>query len=291
VILVDNLYNQNPITEEDIHFLTMFSNQAGLAIENALLYRNLEEVHKELKAAQNLLVQQEKRAALGELSNCIAHEIKNPLTSIGGFARRLDRSIPEGVPEKRYAQTIIKEVDRLEKILNDTLYYTHEEPAAFKECDLQEILEGSLSMMMEGFDAKGIQLNKAYVQNLPKVHGDANQLKQAFFNLISNGYQAMKGKGMLSLRTSSFLKNGFSYIKVEVQDTGKGIDPGDLHHIFNPFYSTKTSSTGLGLSIVHKIVTSHQGQIEVDNHPGEGVIVIITLPVNMESGKRLNRLL
>jgi signal transduction histidine kinase len=262
-----------------------------LAIENALLYRHLEEVHKKLKAAQNLLVQQEKRAALGELSNSIAHEIKNPLTSIGGFARRLDRSIPEGVPEKRYAQTIIKEVARLEKILNDTLCYTHDESSAFKECDLQEILEGSLSMMGEGFDAKGIHLNKAYDQNLPKVHGDANQLKQAFFNLISNGYQAMKGKGMLSLRTSSFTKNGSSYIKVEVEDTGKGIDPGDLHHIFNPFYSTKTSNIGLGLSIVHKIVTSHQGQIEVDNHPGEGVNIIITLPVIVESGKRLNGLL
>ncbi len=100
VILVDNLYNQNPIADEDIQFLSMFTNQAGLAIENVLLYRNLEEIHQELKETQNLLVHREKMAALGELSANIAHEIKNPLVSIGGFARRLDRAIPDEASEK-----------------------------------------------------------------------------------------------------------------------------------------------------------------------------------------------
>ena len=125
VILVDNLYNQNPITDEDIQFLSMFSNQAGLAIENTILYRNLEEVHRELKEAQALLVHQEKMVALGELSTNIAHEIKNPLVSIGGFARRLDRAMPDESQEKRYTQTIMKEVARLEKILDDIHTYTH----------------------------------------------------------------------------------------------------------------------------------------------------------------------
>ena len=278
VILVDNLYNQNPITEEDIHFLTMFSNQAGLAIENALLYRNLEEVHQELKEAQNLLLHREKMAALGELSNSIAHEIKNPLTSIGGFARRLDRSISTEAPEKRYAQTIIKEVVRLETILSNILDYTHDESTPFKKCDLRKILKDSLSMISEGFNAGRIQLVEEFDQELPNVNGDDRQLKQAFFNLIENACQAMKGKGVLILRASSFSKNGSPYIKVEVEDTGKGIHPEDLHHIFNPFYTTKTSSLGLGLPIVHKIITSHRGQIEVDNHPGKGVNFIITLP-------------
>ena len=290
VILVDNLYNQNPITEEDIDFLTMFSNQAGLAIENALLYRNLEEVHQELKEAQNFLLHREKMAALGELSNSIAHEIKNPLTSIGGFARRLDRSIPTEVPEKRYTQTIIKEAVRLETILNDILNYTHDESKIFKECDLRKILKDSLSMISEGFDAGGIQLVEEFDQKLPKVNGDDRQLKQAFFHLIENACQAMKGKGTLILRASPFSKRASPYIKVEVEDTGKGIHPEDLHHIFNPFYTTKTSSLGLGLPIVHKIITSHQGQIEVDNHPGKGVNFIITLPAREEGVERLNGL-
>jgi two-component system, NtrC family, sensor histidine kinase HydH len=280
VILVDNLYNQNPITEEDIHFLSMFANQAGLAIENAILYRNLEEVHRELKETQTFLVHLEKMVALGEMSTTIAHEIKNPLTSIGGFARRLDRAIPGESQEKRYTQTIIKEVSRLEKILNDLLNYTREESLVFKELDLRDILEESLSIVTEGIRSGGIQLVKEFAKEVPKVIGDSLQLKQAFFNLINNACQAMTERGVLSLRVHSFSKNGSSYIKVEVEDTGKGIDPENLHNIFNPFYSTKESRLGLGLPIVHKIITSHRGQIEVDNHPGKGTNFIITLPAS-----------
>ena len=286
VILVDNLYNQNPITEEDLHFLSMFTNQAGLTIENAILYRNLEEVHHELKETQTLLVHLEKMVALGEMSTTIAHEIKNPLTSIGGFARRLDRTIPEESQEKKYSQTIIKEVSRLEKILNDLLNYTRDESLVFKEVDLRGILEENLSMVTQGIHPGGIQLIKEYAEEIHRVMGDPHQLKQAFFNLINNACQAMKGKGILFLRVHPFSKNGSHYIKVEVEDTGKGIDLENLHNIFNPFYSTKESCLGLGLPIVHKIITSHRGQIEVDNHPGKGVNFIITLPAQQEMAKK-----
>jgi signal transduction histidine kinase len=278
VILVDNFYNQNPITEEDIHLLNMFSNQAGLAIENAILYRNLEEVHQELKKLQTFLIHREKMVALGEMSATIAHEIKNPLVSIGGFARRLNRAIPDEAPAKRHAQTIIKEVARLEKTLNDILNYTRDASMDFKEVDLRDILEDSLSMISGGFDLGGIQLIKQFSEELPKLKGDYQQLKQAFFNMISNAYQAMNGKGTLSIRVNPTTKDDSSYIRVEVEDTGKGIDSKNLHNIFNPFFTTKDSSLGLGLPIVYKIVTSHQGQIEVDNHPGKGVTFIITLP-------------
>lgn len=285
VILVDNLYNRNPITEEDIRYLTMFSSQAGLAIENGLLYRNLEEVHQELKETQTFLVHQEKMAALGELSTSIAHEIRNPLVSIGGFARRLDRTLPADASEKRYAQTIVKEVGRLEKILSHILTYTHEESLAPKELDLREVMEESLSMISEGLRNGGIQLTKEFSENVPRVKGDYYQLKQAFFNLISNAYESMNGKGRLSIRIHPLLKNGSSSVRVEVEDTGAGIDPEALHHIFNPFYTTKEDRLGLGLSIIHKIVTSHQGQIEVNNQHGRGVTFLLTLPAHEEKQK------
>jgi signal transduction histidine kinase len=282
VILVDNLYNRNPITEDDIRYLTTFSNQAGLAIENARLYRNLEGVHQELKEAQTLLVYQEKMAALGELSASIAHEIRNPLVSIGGFARRLDRTLFADAPEKRYTQTIMKEVQRLEKILGNILTYTHEEPVALKKLDLREVMEESLSMMSEGLRNGGIQLTKKFSEKVPEVTGDYYQLKQAFFNLISNAYESMNGKGRLSIRIHPLSMNGTSFVKVEVEDTGAGIDPEALHHIFNPFYTTKDDRLGLGLPIIHKIVTVHQGQIEVNNHPGRGVIFSLTFPAQEE---------
>jgi signal transduction histidine kinase len=282
VILVDNLYNRNPITEENIRYLAMFSNQAGLAIENAMLYRNLEEIHQELKEAQTFLVHQEKLAALGELSTSIAHEIRNPLVSIGGFARRLDHTLPADASEKRYAQTIVKEVGRLEKILSHILTYTHEEAMAPKELDLREVMEESLSMISEGLRSGGIQLDKEFSEKVPGVKGDYYQLKHAFFNLISNAYESMNGKGKLSIRIHPLLKNGSSFVRVEVEDTGPGIDPESLHHIFNPLYTTKDNRLGLGLSIIHKIATFHQGQIEVNNHPGKGVTFLLTLPAQEE---------
>lgn len=285
VILVDNLYNRNTISDEDIRYLTMFSSQAGLAIENALLYRNLEEVHQELKEAQSFLVHQEKMAALGELSTSIAHEIRNPLVSIGGFARRLDRTLPDDASEKRYTRTIVREVERVEKILSHILTYTHEEAIGIKELDLREVMEESLSMVSEGLRNGRIQLIKTFSEKIPTVKGDYYQLKQAFFNLANNAYESMKDGGKLSIRIHSLLKNGASFVGVEVEDTGGGIDPEALHHIFNPFYTTKDNRLGLGLPIIHKIVTSHQGQIEVNNHPGRGVAFILTLPAQEEKQK------
>ncbi len=282
VILVDNLYNRNPITEEDLRYLTMFSNQAGLAIENAMLYRNLEEVHQELKETQTFLIHQEKMAALGELSTAIAHEIRNPLVSIGGFARRLHRALPPDASEKKYTQTIMKEVERLEKILSHILTYTQEEPLALKELDLREVMEESLSMMSEGIRDGGILLLKDYSENLPNVRGDYYQLKQAFFNLISNACESMNGKGQLSIRIHPLLHNGSSSVRVVVEDTGAGIPPEALHNIFNPFYSTKDNRLGLGLPILHKVVTFHRGQIEVNNHPGKGVAFLLTFPAQEE---------
>jgi signal transduction histidine kinase len=133
-------------------------------------------------------------------------------------------------------------------------------------------------MAEEEIRSAKIQLVKDYGEEVPKIIGDSHHLKQTFFNLINNACQAMKGEGMLFLRVHSFSKNGSSCIKVEVEDTGKGIDPENLHNIFNPFFSTKEASLGLGLPMVHRIITSHRGQIEVDNHPGKGVNFIITLP-------------
>ena len=280
VILVDNLYNQNPITEEDLHFLSLFANQAGLAIENAMLYRNIEEMNKELKETQALLVHREKMAALGEFSNTIAHQIRNPLVSIGGFARRLYRSIQTETPEKRYAQTIMIEVGRVEHILNDILQYTQEGAVPFHAVDVRAILQESLAMALEGLENEEIQVRKQIDEHIPRVLGDEQQLKQAFSNLCTNACQAMNDCGVLSIRAYPMSRNGGSYVRIQIQDTGKGVAPEDLHNIFNPFYTTKESSLGLGLPIVHKIVTSHGGQIEVDNRPGEGATFVITLPAH-----------
>ncbi len=264
--------------ERDIRFLVSIGEHISRAIENAYLYKNLEKLNQGLKEAQELLLYKEKLTALGEFANSIAHEIKNPLASIGGFARRLDRLLLKEDPEKRYVETIIKEVTRLEKILNDFLKYTHRELNNLQECDIKDIIKESLSMFCLELNNNEIKIIKEFAQGLPKIKGDRDQLKHAFFHLIKNSFEAMKGVGTLYLRANSFLQNGSGYIRVEVEDTGAGIEPEDIHHIFNPFYTNKKSGLGLGLSIVHKIITSHNGTIEVENKPGKGVNFIINLP-------------
>ena len=289
MILVDNLFNQRPIREDDIEFLSMFAHQAGLAIENAMVYRNLEAVQEDLRQAQALLVHREKMAALGELSNTIAHQIKNPLVAVGGFARRLYRAVRAEGLEKRYAQTIMVEVSRLERILTDMLQYSGEESLSLREYDLRNVLEESLSMVSEGPYEHEIQVTKDFDRDLPKMLGDDQQLRQAFFHLFANAFEAMKGQGVLFVSVRPASKNGSSYARVEVKDTGQGIDPENLDNIFNPFYSSKENSLGLGLPIVHKIITSHGGKIEVENHPGQGTTFIITLPVREDRGASAQR--
>ena len=177
------------------------------------------------------------------------------------------------------------EVSRLEKILSDLLDYTQKEPPTFGEVDLLQILEESFSLVSKELNGGQVELAKEYLEGIPKVKGDHRQLIQVFSNLFNNAYEAMKGKGTLSLRVGPVTKNGSTFVRIEVEDTGSGIDPENLHNIFNPFYSTKESSLGLGLPMVHRIITSHRGQIEVDNHPGRGVNFIITLPVQKEGRK------
>ncbi len=279
VIIVDNLYNQRPITDDDIQLLTMFTKQAGLAIENCILYKYLEDTHLELKKAQETLLQREKLAALGEMAANVAHEIKNPLVSIGGFTRRLYKRLDNGLYEKRYTEAIIKEVNRLEGILNDVLSFSKASNVVFKKFGLNRIIEETLMGMEEELKSLGIKIEKSLDDNLPDIPCDYQQIKQVFINLFSNSRDAMGGQGRLTVRTFPLSQEGLDYIGIEIGDTGGGIPSEVLHNIFNPFFTTKGWGTGLGLAICHRIVDGHRGVIEVDNDPGRGVTFTVKLPV------------
>ena len=131
VILVDNMFNQRPITDRDVRFLTMFANQSALAIENAIIHTNLETMNKDMRVLHEQLVQSEKMAALGAMMAEITHEIRNPLVSIGGFTRRLAKKLQQG-EEKKYIDIILSEVSRLEGIIHDNLTYIKETALAVR---------------------------------------------------------------------------------------------------------------------------------------------------------------
>ncbi len=279
VIVVDNLYNGRPITDDDIQLLTMFTRQAGLAIENCILYKYLEDAHLELKRAQEKLLQREKLAALGEMAASVAHEIKNPLVSIGGYTRRLHKKLNNGLHEKRYTDAIIKEVGRLEEILNDILYFSKATKVVLEKLDVNRIIDETLTGMEDELKTQGIEVEKSLDGNLPKIPCDYQEIKQVFINLITNARDAMEGGGRLTVKTAPFSQEGRDYIGIEIGDTGGGIPSEVLHNIFNPFFTTKGWGTGLGLAICHRIVDGHGGVIEVNNDPGRGVTFTVKLPV------------
>ena len=280
-IYVDNLFQERTIGDEDIQVLTMFASNASLAMENASLYESLESALDTVRTTQDRLVQSEKLMALGEMAARIAHEIKNPLTAIGGFARRIASPRAGGgahSPE-RYAQIILKEVQRLERIVNETLYFSREMVPAFRIVNLNVEIREVLSMFREELEEASISSMVDLSPDLPSISADPDQIRQVVWNLVSNAIQAVGGSGILTVATHlSDPAEGIGVV-LEVSDTGGGIPHDVVHNIFNPFFTTKAKGTGLGLPIVHAIVEKHGGTIHLDNREGAGVAFSIFLPL------------
>jgi two-component system, NtrC family, sensor histidine kinase HydH len=282
VIEVDNYLNKRPITQEDLYLLTMLAHQAGLAFENARLYNDIEKSNQELKVTRERLMESEKMVAIGEMTSGLAHEIRNPLVSIGGFVRRLHKKFSGDEQVQSYFQVIINEVERLEKILNEMTDFSQDPRGRYKEWDLNRIVEAALELIQRELDDAQVKVDKRW-EKIPKVFGDHRQLRHVFYNLFLNSCQAMSNGGTLSLRTFLVKESDRSWVVCEVKDTGGGIPPELLHNIFNPFFTTKDYGSGLGLSIVHKIITRHQGEMNIDNHPGEGVSFLVKFPIAKEA--------
>ncbi|HWS14907.1 MAG TPA: GAF domain-containing protein [Candidatus Methylomirabilis sp.] len=281
VIYVDNLFQGRTISDEDIQVLTMFASNACLAMESASLYESLESALDTVRTTQDRLVQSEKLMALGEMAAKIAHEIKNPLTAIGGFARRI-ASPPAGGgahPVERYAQVILKEVERLERIVNETLYFSREMVPAFRIVNLNGEIHDVLSMFREEFDEARISTVIDLSPDLPSISADPDQIRQVVWNLVSNAIQALGGSGILTVATHLADPAEGLGVVLEVSDTGGGISHDVVHNIFNPFFTTKAKGTGLGLPIVHAIVEKHGGTIHLDNREGVGVAFSVFLPL------------
>jgi signal transduction histidine kinase len=280
VVVVDNAISEKSISEDDLRFLQLFINQAGMAIENSMLYNRIEDANRSLREAQEQLIQGERLATIGEMAAGIAHELKNPLVSIGGFARRLENKLPVGSMEREYADTIVNEVQRLEKMLTEILSYTRKTTICYAHCNINDIIEDSLNIFAPILEENRIKVTRHYPLNIISFLGDCLQMKQVFLNLFSNAQEAMKNGGELEITVSATKLNGKKAVSVKIADSGGGIKPEGIHKIFNPFYTTKETGTGLGLPIANRIVTNHGGKIRVNNHPGVGVEFNIIIPLN-----------
>lgn len=283
-LLVNNGVSDRPIAERDLKLLGMLANQGGLAVEASRLYHNLETANRELAQMRNRLLEADKLAALGEVAAGVAHEIRNPLVSIGGFTRRIRKKVGDDSNITPYLDVIIEEVSRLERTLNEMLDFSTDARNHFEEHDLNLIMDQALEFMAREVEEGGVSIVRRYGKDLPRVFCDERQIKHVFLNIFLNAFQAMTGRQVkqLTLRTFAVVREGKQFVAGEVADTGGGIAMEVIHNIFNPFFTTKDSGSGLGLSIVHKIVTRHFGQVELHNREGEGASFLVTLPAAEE---------
>jgi two-component system sensor histidine kinase HydH len=290
VILVDNRFNNNPISEEQLRLLTRFATHAGWVIENSRLFTKLLEANRELLSTREQLVQSEKLAALGEISAEVTHEIKNPLVSIGGFARRLENKIKilseKYENEKElgkiadYSNIIRSEVSRLEKLLTNILEYSKAGVLERTPCNINETIEEAVYLFKSGFSMKNITVHFRLEKDIPLLNLDKTQIKQVLINLFFNAMESMPSGGTLTISaTPETYVGGQNVITLSIQDTGGGIPKDIYENIFNPFFTTKSSGTGLGLSISRKIIEMHGGTIRVENNIGHGVAVHLHLPL------------
>jgi signal transduction histidine kinase len=279
VIVVDNTLGGRPITRDTLRFLQLFTNQAGMAIQNSILYNRVADTNRDLSEAQERLIQGERLAAIGEMAAGIAHELKGPLVAIGGFARRLAARLPKPSEEKESADLIVREVLRLEKMLTDILSFSKKTTICYTPCNMTEIVKDALAVVRPSLEEKNIHITTSFPRELEALLGDCQQLKQVFINLFFNGQEAMKNGGELSIRVGNGTIDGKKAVAVKIKDTGGGIPLETLHHIFNPFYTTKDTGTGLGLPIANRIITNHCGKIHINNRPGVGVEFSVVVPI------------
>jgi PAS domain S-box-containing protein len=229
----------------------------------------------ELKHIRERLATSERMAALGEVAAKVAHEIRNPLVSIGGFAQRLENKLEGNL--KEYATIIAREVRRLEDILRDILGFVREVRLSITSVDVNTLLRNVLSLVESEAAGRGIGIETSFGE-VPAVLIDGDRIQEAILNIVNNSIQAVDAGGKIEVKT--YPANGD--VVVEVSDTGAGIAEKDLAFIFDPFFTTKRTGTGLGLAITRRIIEEHKGRIEVRSRPGEGTTIKVFFAVGKE---------
>jgi signal transduction histidine kinase len=222
------------------------------------------------------LVQTEKLTSLGLLAAGVAHEVNTPLAVISNYIQMLAKQLPSNDPRQKLTDKIVKQTFRASEIVNNLLNFSRTGGAAFKEVNLNQVVEETLTLVAHPFRAGNVQVIKSLEADLPGILGSSNRLQQVFLNLFLNAKDAMPSGGMLEVRSSA--NNGT--VEVEVSDTGMGIQRENLARVFDPFFTTKATGrgTGLGLSVSYGIIKEHAGKVEVRSTPGKGTSFRLEFP-------------
>jgi signal transduction histidine kinase len=232
---------------------------------------------EKIKKLEEEVQQSRVLSALGEMAATVAHEIRNPLGGIGGYASLLARSIPPEDPNRKYVDKIIGGIASLNKIVSNLLAYTKKTNLQKQSTDLIAWADAILAHIEIEIEKenRAIRIERDFSEEQISAEIDSERLQQVMLNLLMNGIQAIEGEGSISVGIRA---NG-NFAEISIADTGKGIEQENMKNIFTPFFTTKEQGTGLGLAIVKKIVDLHEGQIFVESAPGKGTSFCIKLPL------------
>jgi signal transduction histidine kinase len=240
--------------------------------------QELQEREARLMESNAQLVQSEKLSALGEMSAGLAHEVKNPMVGIVGFSELgLGAQTLEEAHE--FFSLIQADARRADGILQGLLAFARQEQAQMESLELTPVVSAGVRLCYHQLTIKGVRVQQAYAEGLPRIRGSANQLTQVLLNLMMNAAQAMEGRPEKVLAIST-ARGGEGDVEIRVRDTGHGMSPAVLAKLFTPFFTTKPKGkgTGLGLSVSRNIVQQHGGRLEVESAVGQGTTFCIRLP-------------
>lgn len=284
------------VPEETRETLEIFSPQIAIAIENARLYRSLQEKMEDLKRSQALLSRAEKFSFLGNLAARLAHEIKNPLTAIGTFIQLLPYKYEDEEFRKDFYEIAMEETMRVNKLITELLDLVKPKETHFAQGDLHELINKMMLLVSPQSKAKNIEIVRTFDETIGPVWMDSEKIKQVILNLLSNAIEFTAQGGRIDIETRNLVREDRSKaVFIEVRDNGIGIPQSDLNRIFEPYFTTKHKSsmhsgTGLGLFIAHMHMQEHGGTIEVKSKVDEGTSFVCTLPQkfppDMDGGSR-----
>ena len=264
--------------------LSQVRNPRGRLTGATLFFKDLTRV-EQLEERERL---RDRLAALGEMAAAIAHEVKNPLAGIEVMAGILKRQLPESEDAQSILGDIIKEAKMANAIVLEVLEFVRPIRLQVERIALVDVLRDAVALA-ESHAARGdVRVDLAMPVDLAAIQGDPHQLRQLFTNLLTNAFEALAGRGSVTIVASCIAEEeptagGDAHsgpsVQVEVADSGPGVPPDVMDRIFSPFFTTKPQGSGLGLAIVRKIVDAHDGRIDVDARPGGGTLFRVTLPV------------
>ncbi len=285
VLIADNFVTAQPISTDDINSLEIFASQASLAIEHSHLYQTmlnkiteLENVTQELEKNKDLLVDAERYSVLGHMSAQLVHIIRNPITSIGGIARLLAKKRTDEKTLK-FLNMMIMESSKIESTLDDLFSFVGEQKTEKHNQPLYPLIRRSIMLFYGSMKKQSIAHNLTLPSPEPELYIDGKLIRQMLLHLIKNALESMPDGGTLAIACREENDNVF----ISIQDSGHQIESSTINRITDPFFTTKTYGTGMGLTLVEKIISEHQGEFTLKHNKDGGMTAQITLPKQTES--------